>query len=430
MSVSYPCVPGEIVDAVIDQLYLDVETLGICGLVCSEWLNRSRYHLFSTLHLWPSRMHSFRLLVESSCCTITPFISRVEIEASSRSAQPYDAGTDMPSFCEILSLSRLSCFSRVESLRLQSIDLTAFNFQDQATIAQRLAQFASLRQLELDRIVFHDMREPVKIMALFPRIRHVSVTRIIFTKYMEHTIASASRLRFPSSLTSLKLGRGDEVPVFLSCLASHADVEIPRVRSLTLHKLSIDDMLCFKLAFRALADSLHHLCFTFCPSGVSSRLTSMSPDEIAHCSSLSDLTQLRTICIEESAAEEFDSISNPCIQNTSPFLPSHLHTHLRTPATHPTYISRTGSQRRLAPPGRHSPPTTILRPQDGAHIKLVSSARNSPFILNDSKETERHDSWMRDKRGEGGNEDVGNAKAIVTVFEQEYAAADRECVQL
>src|SRR5271156_324873 len=77
--------PGEITDAIIDHLQSDLRALGICGRVCSEWLIRSRYHIFSTVQLWPwrrARVRRFFELAKSRSCTFTHLIHRIELDDS------------------------------------------------------------------------------------------------------------------------------------------------------------------------------------------------------------------------------------------------------------------------------------------------------------------------------------------------------------
>ena len=51
MDSMFDLLPSELVDTVIDNLADDVASLKACTLVCGTWINRSRYHLFSTLRV-------------------------------------------------------------------------------------------------------------------------------------------------------------------------------------------------------------------------------------------------------------------------------------------------------------------------------------------------------------------------------------------
>ncbi|KAJ7661966.1 hypothetical protein DFH06DRAFT_363044 [Mycena polygramma] len=83
--------PEELIDSVIDHLRSDKSALLVCGLVSSQWLPRSRYHCFSSIHLfigscrnqddWKglSRVKTFLSLVESPLATFAPSVTKVRL---------------------------------------------------------------------------------------------------------------------------------------------------------------------------------------------------------------------------------------------------------------------------------------------------------------------------------------------------------------
>ncbi|KAJ6563639.1 hypothetical protein DFH09DRAFT_884965, partial [Mycena vulgaris] len=57
----------ELIDHIIDHCYWTASgSLKSCGLVCKRWLGRSRYHLFSHVHLPNPQLQYFVDVVESS----------------------------------------------------------------------------------------------------------------------------------------------------------------------------------------------------------------------------------------------------------------------------------------------------------------------------------------------------------------------------
>jgi hypothetical protein len=55
-------IPPEITDRIIDFLYYDHKTLGVCSLVCREWVPSARTHLFNCFFFEaPSRQVKFHL---------------------------------------------------------------------------------------------------------------------------------------------------------------------------------------------------------------------------------------------------------------------------------------------------------------------------------------------------------------------------------
>ncbi|KAJ7160551.1 hypothetical protein C8R43DRAFT_341339 [Mycena crocata] len=65
----------EVVDELIDWSHIvDANAMKPCGLVCKNWLRRSRYHLFATVLLSAANISSFIDLVEASSLPLLSFI--------------------------------------------------------------------------------------------------------------------------------------------------------------------------------------------------------------------------------------------------------------------------------------------------------------------------------------------------------------------
>lgn len=275
---SQPRVPIELSDAVLDKLASDRNMLGVCGLVCSQWLQRSRIYLFCTVRLWPCRVERFLALLDSPDCTFGPYVSRIEISDDERlcgdsaDARLYAALTSH-------TLGRLT---HVESIRLRKIDWTTFSLAEQSEIAVCLASHKRLKCLVFDSVVFHDLREVVRIAHCFPLLEHISAS-IHFSKYPEYTIPAATTLHLPSSIKTVELYTQDATQVFLSCLCRHSSLAGTNlgVRTLKLFSMTRKDLPYVTNTLRQLGPILRHLLLSF------SSLT--LPGIVTHCPSRVDI---------------------------------------------------------------------------------------------------------------------------------------------
>lgn len=249
--------PVEIMDFVIDQLHSNPRMLGICGMVCSEWLIRSRYHIFSTVQLWPWRVRRFFELSHSKSCTFTNYVNCIELDDAQAKDGAQRLVGDEFMFHKIMSSSSLSQFSNIESLRIRNVDWTLFPPSDQDHVRKRLAMFTKLRSLEFDDVMFHDLREITHITTLFPSLSHL-VADVRFSKYMEYTIASAATLALPNYLRVLRLGTDDAIPVLLS-----STLKGSRLKNLILDDVKFWHLQYIGGALRNIGGSLRHLEINF-----------------------------------------------------------------------------------------------------------------------------------------------------------------------
>ena len=223
-----PALPWEITDAIIDHLHSDIRALGVCSSICSEWLIRSRHHIFSTVQLWPWRVRRFFDLASQQNCTFTSHVSRIEVDdsrarsngkASWRSGLEGLEGSDEVRFSDAMSQSDAPCLAQVKTIQVRNVDWTALSSTEQAVLRERLAKFSKLNRLEFQDVVFHDLREVVRIVGSFPILQHLTAN-VSFMKYLEHTVASAVTLELSSNLHSVEIGTDDAIPVVLSCIAA------------------------------------------------------------------------------------------------------------------------------------------------------------------------------------------------------------------
>ncbi|KAF5359097.1 hypothetical protein D9756_003533 [Leucocoprinus leucothites] len=210
-----PVLPAEIMDVVIDQLSYDLEMLGVCGVVCSEWLIRSRYHIFHTVHLWPKRARRFFELADAQECTFTKYVNCIEVDDGRATKCARHGHHNDVLFHEIVSFASFSRFSHIEALRIRNVDWTLLPPSTQDSLRSHLAKLTQLKSLDFEDVMFHDFREIARITSLFPSLRYL-VTNVQFSKYTEHAIASATSLTLPSNLETLEIGTDDAIPVLLS----------------------------------------------------------------------------------------------------------------------------------------------------------------------------------------------------------------------
>ncbi|KIM40678.1 hypothetical protein M413DRAFT_28463 [Hebeloma cylindrosporum] len=224
-----PVLPLEITDIIIDHLCHDVQALGNCGIVCSEWLIRSRHHLFSTVQLWPWRVRSFFSLAASKDCTFANHINRIEIDDRRVRTREHSGkesrfkgirGETLAEevlFRDTMSQTDIPCLAQVKSMQVRNVDWTTLSPTQRVVLRGHLAKFHKLDRLEFQNVTFHDLREVVRVVNSFPSLCHLTAN-ITFTKYIEHAISSAKSLSLSTNLRSIELGTEDGIPVVLTCV--------------------------------------------------------------------------------------------------------------------------------------------------------------------------------------------------------------------
>ena len=331
MAIQYSTLPGEITDAIIDHLHSDLRALGVCSMVCSKWLNRSRYHIFATVQLWPWRIHRFFELAKSRSCTFTHHIHRIELddlrtraEEKSRDIRPTRQGNDeRVTFNEAMAQSYILCFSQVKSMQVKNVDWTALSPMQHGKLRERLAKFSKLNRLELQGVIFHDLREVIRVVSSFPSLRQLSA-QISFLKYLEYVIASASTLRLPSNVQTIELGTDEGIPVILGCLAGRE--EEPHVLVLKLKNVKYSHLQYISTTLKKSKPNLQHFSLGFARETLQTIDTGSSTcvlksigiefsnlDDLVKAVDLSHLSELRTLCIEGLRIQENQSLSTTLV---------------------------------------------------------------------------------------------------------------------
>jgi hypothetical protein len=257
MEASYTTnvLPAEILEAIIDQLHTDLRMLGTCSLVCSEWLTRSRYHVFSAIRLSPCRARRFFELCRTKLCTFVNCVNYIDVDGAQTSEGKFSSDdTDFP-FYRILSLS--SFLTHIKSLRIRNVNWTSFPLSDQNQLRQHLASFTELCTLEFDNVMFHDLREIVRITSSFLYLSYI-VINVKFSKYVEYAISSAAALTLPSHLKMLRLGTDEAIPVLLNTTFKGS-----RISRLILEGVKLWHLSYISSGLRNLREVLQHLQINF-----------------------------------------------------------------------------------------------------------------------------------------------------------------------
>lgn len=213
-----PALPWEVTDIIIDYLYHDVRALGTCGAVCTEWLARSRFHLFSTVQLWPWRVREFVRIASGGKCTFSSHVSRIEVDDTRERKQKKRRGLrtsgreDSVTPAIFTEAMDLKCLAQAAELQIRNVDWTLLPQAQRTELRAQLARFTRLRRLELDGVVFQDLREVARILGALPALYHFTAN-VSFATYRESAGRDVS-----CSVPSLELGTDDAIPVLLGAV--------------------------------------------------------------------------------------------------------------------------------------------------------------------------------------------------------------------
>ncbi|KAG2018310.1 cytoplasmic protein [Coprinopsis cinerea AmutBmut pab1-1] len=321
-----PRLPGELTETIIDQLQYDPRALGVCSLVCSQWMKRSRHHAFSTVQLRPWRARKFIELSASKTTTIPPYIHRVELNDARVESDHNDTTT------EAYFMDTLACLDlpTLRSLKISNVDWTTLPPPRHTEIRRQLSKFQNLQHLEFDNVTFHDFREIANIIKLFPHLNHLS-TNVSFMKYREHAIASALPHPLPQTLRHIEVGSDDAIPVVLGWLAANTtpfqkyERDTNHIECLSIRNVRMDHLPHIRNAIRRVGPHLHHLSLGLdhLPWGKED----LSEDELLSNLQLARLGQLRTLTMEGLAIDSCTSFVEDTLPRLlSPLDSSSLHT--------------------------------------------------------------------------------------------------------
>ncbi|KAJ6620083.1 hypothetical protein B0H10DRAFT_2023510 [Mycena sp. CBHHK59/15] len=250
-------IPTELCENMIDVLSTDRKALGECGLVCSAWLPRSRFHLFSSIGLLCSTSAPFIHILGSPTCTFASFVRKLTIYFGSE--HETNAGMVAQRFLRLATSSAFRRLTEVMSLRLVNIDWTLFSIPQQTAIESSLGRMLHIKKLQLHSVTFHDLRSALRLVDSFPKVNHVCLVGIQFSKYPEYNISSSNILRIPSTLETIETDSVDVIPAFLYCVSRNAAVSPLAIRLIKVMNFAQDEVSYVREALRSFDGSLQHV---------------------------------------------------------------------------------------------------------------------------------------------------------------------------
>lgn len=141
---------------IIDHLWNERSTLGICGLVHRDWLPSSRYHLFYKVGLSPLENGNFFALLRSPVVTFPPYVTDLSMRDMHEKHWVIDA------------LPLMSGFVGVRYLVLQEI---AWSNSRDASLLILATSFPNLAALDLRGVDFDSFDHLVNMVSTPPMLK-------------------------------------------------------------------------------------------------------------------------------------------------------------------------------------------------------------------------------------------------------------------
>lgn len=155
--------PPETTDRIIDLLpYEDRSSgLSVCGLVCTSWIPRVRYHRFAHVELRPSRFADFHALLSTSA-SIAPYVTSLVVQAE-------PPGWGLKGIRPCLDLSSLTNVRRLD-LNYWKLDV----FPEDASLLFGCMP-RSVEELHVDQMALGTGSDLLLLWYSFPRLRSFTV---------------------------------------------------------------------------------------------------------------------------------------------------------------------------------------------------------------------------------------------------------------
>ncbi|KAH6913497.1 hypothetical protein BKA70DRAFT_1421764 [Coprinopsis sp. MPI-PUGE-AT-0042] len=288
--------PSEVTDMVLDALAAsDPLLLCSCALVSSSWLPRSRFHLFSTLHLKPSHVSPLVALFKESRGDLPRFVRHIVLDGNLLPPQccPDDANLERTSTLAtgapdtqalVNALASLaSADLQLTSLSLQRIDFTLIPPKQVAQIQQHLASssFApTLENLIFEDTTFQSFKQVHTLLHLFPSLQGATFAkRVAFLRHRDFACVEATNLPWKAGLKHIRIeAENDEnvVPIILSWIASSHDLTLRALQTLSIDGFHESNLPLLENAMARVAPHLQHLELR-----LSRKLTRLSRDTLA-----------------------------------------------------------------------------------------------------------------------------------------------------
>ncbi|KIJ40918.1 hypothetical protein M422DRAFT_780573 [Sphaerobolus stellatus SS14] len=158
-----PTFPPELFDAIVDFLHDDIPSLCKCGLVCWQWNEVSRFHLFSAVSLGAHNVDRALQVICADGSTIPPHIRTLDITDHSRvdlANTVFDILPDLPALRTLWL--QISYWHKLTSRAKDNI----------ARILQPITQ------LRLDEIIFESLDEAFDFLNNASQVKDLATSRI------------------------------------------------------------------------------------------------------------------------------------------------------------------------------------------------------------------------------------------------------------
>ncbi len=169
---SVQILPPELLDIIIDHNYNDPKTLAKCALVCREWVNRTRYHLWRTVSLGDHGEFDPEdfLTFVSGRPDIASHIREVKVRFPLTAPRPYFLGT---------LLRLLGALTATERLSLDRIYFSPFASRagSQDAFLHNSVVSRNLKSLRISRCRFDNVEPLDRLCRAFPDIQDLTVLR-------------------------------------------------------------------------------------------------------------------------------------------------------------------------------------------------------------------------------------------------------------
>lgn len=140
------------IDAIIDHLHDDIESLRTCSLVCKTWTRSARFHLFSKLRV--RGLDAKRLLDLASA--VIPFVRHLRLDD-----QPWHE-----------TLPLLVGFETIRSLAMTDLPVHCLNAH---ALSALFRNFSGAVDVRLDDVVFDTAGQLVRFICAFPCLQTLAI---------------------------------------------------------------------------------------------------------------------------------------------------------------------------------------------------------------------------------------------------------------
>jgi hypothetical protein len=155
-----PPLPPETIDTIINYLSDDRRSLSACSLTCKQLFARSRYHLFSEIHIKSDNIRAFRELLEATSCNIASLVQRLVIH-----------GWEYNDNNETEHMERLSS----QLPEVKHLHVVGFRAAVSISMIAAISKLRNVREVVLERVRFHTIDSALAMVYAFPLLERLSL---------------------------------------------------------------------------------------------------------------------------------------------------------------------------------------------------------------------------------------------------------------